>query len=160
MQILNAAMMVASIYAVNLGIEINSVSVTRYTNAAECTALSNSTVFHYEFEKEACACFLKYDIPFDFNCGEDEVFNPLHSPFATEDVCITAQELYSIYSHNFGHDCNGIVLADVEMDNEIENDIGIITLDEGITNNRFSMTPADCAADEEFDNDLCACVKT
>ena len=35
---------------------------TKYQNQEQCDGLSDSYAYHYEFNQEACACFLEFDI--------------------------------------------------------------------------------------------------
>ena len=106
-QSLFTTMILASADAIALGWKNDPATITRYRSQYECSSLSSSPVYHYEFNQKACACFLRFDIPFSAPCTGDEVFNPFHTPYELDSLCISRAEYEAIFDHNLGDDCTG-----------------------------------------------------
>ena len=99
------SMIAASTSAVNLELGLDGTEIPRYSSASDCLALSDSSVYHYEWNQKACSCFFEFDIPFVDSCGGNEVFNPFHTPFTTDSVCISKAAYDAIFEHDRGADC-------------------------------------------------------
>ena len=65
-----------------------------------------NTILHYEFNQEACGCWLVYDIPtYGPTCHSGLVLNPYAQPFSYYDACIPQEKLDKVFDHGLGPDC-------------------------------------------------------
>ena len=99
------SMITASASAVDLNLGLGDLEIPRYSSASDCAGLSDSSVYHYEWNQKACSCFFEFDIPFVASCSGNEVFNPFHEPFTTDSVCISKAAYDAIFDHDLGADC-------------------------------------------------------
>ena len=85
---------------------------TFYTSQHDCDLLvPPNNILHYEFNQEACGCWLVYDFDdgygFDFpTClAPTDVFNPYSRPFLWREFCITQEDYDGFFDHGLGLDC-------------------------------------------------------
>ena len=85
---------------------------TFYTSQAECDLLvPPNNILHYEFNQDACGCWLVND--FDDSFGFDfptclaptDVFNPYSRPFNFREFCIRQEDYDEFFEHGLGADC-------------------------------------------------------
>ena len=133
MKKLITASLAVPIFAIQLPVE----TITRVTDPEICTLFTTSKTYHYEFNQAACACFIVLD-DIEYDCGENEKFNPFYIPYTeNDDFCISNQDYDAIFNHDLGPGCKG-GQRDLYDDH-----------DQGSENNENDGN--DCLDDEQFD---------